>query len=165
MEKIRVVFMGTPDFAVPCLEMLVQEKYDVVAVVTQPDRPRGRGQKVTFSPVKEKALEHGLQVLQPKKIREPEAVETLKELKPDLMVVVAYGQILPPVLLDLPRLGCINVHASLLPKYRGAAPIHWALLEGEAVTGVTTMHMDVGMDTGDMILKEEIAIGPDLTMG
>ena len=165
MEKIRVVFMGTPDFAVPCLEMLVREQYDVVAVVTQPDRPRGRGQKVTYSPVKEAALAHGLSVLQPKKISDAEAIAELSALQPDLMVVVAYGQILPPALLDLPRFGCINVHASLLPEYRGAAPIHWALLNGETLTGITTMHMDVGMDTGDMILKKELAIGPDMTTG
>ncbi len=165
MEKIRVVFMGTPDFAVPCLEMLVREEYDVIAVVTQPDRPRGRGQKVTYSPVKEAALRHGIKVLQPKKVREAEAIAELSAMQPDLMVVVAYGQILPPALLDLPRFGCINVHASLLPEYRGAAPIHWAILNGETMTGVTTMHMDVGMDTGDMILKKELAIGPDMTTG
>ncbi|WP_346354548.1 methionyl-tRNA formyltransferase [Azotosporobacter soli] len=165
MNKTRVVFMGTPDFAVPCLDILVKEGYEIVAVVTQPDRPRGRGQKVTFSPVKEAALMHGLEILQPKKIREPEALESLMALQPDIMVVVAYGQILPKTLLDLPKWGCINVHASLLPKYRGAAPIHWAIMEGETLSGVTTMHMDVGMDTGDMILREELSIDPDMTTG
>ncbi len=165
MNKTRVVFMGTPDFAVPCLDMLVKEGYEIVAVVTQPDRPRGRGQKVTFSPVKEAALTYGLEVLQPKKIREPEAMERLIALQPDIMVVVAYGQILPKTLLDLPKWGCINVHASLLPKYRGAAPIHWAVMAGETLSGVTTMHMDVGMDTGDMILKDELPIGLDMTTG
>ncbi|MEG6585995.1 methionyl-tRNA formyltransferase [Dendrosporobacter sp. 1207_IL3150] len=158
MNNLRVVFMGTPDFAVPCLEMLVKEKYEVVAVVTQPDRPKGRGQKLMPSPVKEFALNNGLQVIQPAKIKTPEFEHKLSELNPDIIIVVAFGQILSKRILEIPPLGCINVHASLLPRYRGAAPIHWAVINGETSTGVTTMFMDVGLDTGDMILKAEIAI-------
>lgn len=165
MSKLRVVFMGTPDFAVACLDMLVAEKYDVLAVVTQPDRPKGRGQKLGQSPVKEAALAYGLPVLQPSKVKEVEFQAQLSSLKPDLIIVVAFGQLLPKVLLDLPPLGCVNVHASLLPYYRGAAPIHWAIINGEQVTGVTTMYMDVGMDTGDMILKAEVPIAEDATTG
>jgi len=165
MSDLRVIFMGTPDFAVPCLDKLVEEKYNVVAVVSQPDRPKGRGQKLAQSPVKEAALAYGLPVLQPEKVRESEFQEELVLLKPDLIVVVAFGQLLPKVLLDLPPLGCINVHASLLPYYRGAAPIHWAVMQGEEVTGVTTMYMDIGMDTGDMILKAEVPIGKEDTTG
>jgi methionyl-tRNA formyltransferase len=165
MPKPTIVFMGTPDFAVPCLEVLVNEKYDLLAVVTQPDRPRGRGQKISFSPVKTAALSHNIPVLQPEKIKCPDFQATLMQLRPDLIVVVAFGQFLPTVLLDLPKYGCINVHASLLPHYRGAAPIHWAVINGETVTGVTTMYMDAGMDTGDMILKGEIPIGPDDNTG
>lgn len=165
MSKLRVVFMGTPDFAVACLDMLVAQKYDVVAVVTQPDRPKGRGQKLGQSPVKEAALAYGLPVLQPHKVKEIEFQEQMSSLKPDLIIVVAFGQLLPKVLLDLPPLGCVNVHASLLPYYRGAAPIHWAIIKGEKVTGVTTMYMDVGMDTGDMILKAEIPIAENATTG
>ncbi len=165
MSDLRVIFMGTPDFAVPCLDKLVEEKYNVVAVVSQPDRPKGRGQKLAQSPVKEAALAYGLPVLQPEKVRESEFQEKLALLKPDLIVVVAFGQLLPKVLLELPPLGCINVHASLLPYYRGAAPIHWAVMKGEEVTGVTTMYMDIGMDTGDMILKAEVPIGKDDTTG
>ncbi len=165
MSDLRVIFMGTPDFAVPCLDKLVEEKYNVVAVVSQPDRPKGRGQKLAQSPVKEAALAYGLPVLQPEKVRESEFQAKLALLKPDLIVVVAFGQLLPKVLLDLPPLGCINVHASLLPYYRGAAPIHWAVMKGEEVTGVTTMYMDIGMDTGDMILKAEVPIGKDDTTG
>ena len=165
MSDLRVIFMGTPDFAVPCLDKLVEEKYNVIAVVSQPDRPKGRGQKLAQSPVKEAALAYGLPVLQPEKVRESEFQAKLALLKPDLIVVVAFGQLLPKVLLDLPPLGCINVHASLLPYYRGAAPIHWAVMKGEEVTGVTTMYMDIGMDTGDMILKAEVPIGKDDTTG
>jgi methionyl-tRNA formyltransferase len=157
--------MGTPDFAVPCLERLVAANHEVVAVVTQPDRPKGRGQKLTASPVKEAAIKYGLPVLQPEKIKEPGFIEQLAALKPDIIVVVAFGQFLPKILLELPPLGCINVHASLLPYYRGAAPIHWAVINGEKVTGVTTMYMDLGMDTGDMILKAETAIGGQDTSG
>jgi len=165
MANLRVVFMGTPDFAVPCLEMLVQENYDIVAVVTQPDRPKGRGQKLMPSPIKECALSNGLTVLQPEKIKTPAFEEQLASLKPDIIIVVAFGQILSKNILELPPLGCINVHASLLPKYRGAAPLHWAVINGETVTGITTMFMDVGLDTGDMILKAEVAIGKDETTG
>lgn len=165
MAKPTVVFMGTPDFAVPCLDMLVNEKYDILAVVTQPDRPRGRGQKLSPSPVKKAALANKLPVLQPEKVKYPEFHKKLTQLKPDLIIVVAFGQFLPKSLLDLPKYGCINVHASLLPKYRGAAPIHWAVINGEEKTGVTTMYMDIGMDNGDMILHSEIPIGPDDTTG
>lgn len=164
-EKTRVVFMGTPDFAVPCLAMLVNEGYDVLAVVSQPDRPKGRGQKLTPSPVKEAALSFGLPVLTPERIKEAAFIDTMKELKPDIIVVVAFGQFLPRVLLELPVYGCVNVHASLLPQYRGAAPIHWAIINGESKTGITTMFMDIGMDTGDMILKAEVPIGPADTTG
>ena len=165
MSKLRVVFMGTPDFAVPCLDMLVAEQYNVVAVVSQPDRPKGRGQKLAMSPVKQAALNYGLTVLQPHKVKEVGFQTELSLLKPDLVIVVAFGQLLPKTMLDIPPLGCINVHASLLPRYRGAAPIHWAVMNGEQVTGVTTMYMDVGMDTGDMILKSEIRITADDTTG
>ncbi len=165
MSKLRIVFMGTPDFAVPCLDQLVAEGHHVVAVVTQPDRPKGRGQKLAQSPVKEAALAYGFPVLQPNKVREIEFQMELSLLKPDLIVVVAFGQLLPKVMLDLPPLGCINVHASLLPYYRGAAPIHWSVINGEKLTGVTTMYMDVGMDTGDMILKDEVPIQENETTG
>lgn len=165
MKSLRVVYMGTPDFAVPCLDKLIADGHEVAAVVTQPDRPKGRGQKLTASPVKEAALRYGLPVLQPEKIKTSEFLAELIALKPSLIVVVAFGQFLPKALLDLPPLGCINVHASLLPRYRGAAPIHWAIMNGETATGITTMYMDAGMDTGDMILKAEAPIGPDETTG
>ncbi len=162
---MRIVFMGTPDFSVPVLEALVQEGHEVVQVVTQPDKPKGRGKSVLMTPVKEKALALGLPVWQPERIRRPEAVEQLKELAPDVIVVVAFGQILSRQVLDIPRFGCVNVHASLLPKYRGAAPIQWAILDGETCTGVTTMLMDEGIDTGDMLEKMEVPIAPDETGG
>lgn len=165
MSKIRVIFMGTPDFAVPCLTMLVNGEYDVQAVVSQPDRPKGRGQKLAPSPVKEAALSYGIPVLTPPRIRDAAFIENMRQLHPDIIIVVAFGQFLPKELLDLPRLGCVNVHASLLPQYRGAAPIHWAIINGEKTTGITTMYMDVGMDTGDMLLKAEVAIGADDTTG
>ncbi|MBP2650176.1 MAG: Methionyl-tRNA formyltransferase [Firmicutes bacterium] len=165
MNKLKIVYMGTPDFAVPCLDKLVQEAHEILAVVTQPDRPKGRGRKLAPSPVKEAAIRHELPVLQPEKIKTPEFVAELKALNPDIIIVVAFGQILSSAILELPKLGCINVHASLLPAYRGAAPIHWAVINGEQVTGVTTMYMDVGLDTGDMILKEEIPISADQTTG
>lgn len=165
MSNCRIIFMGTPDFAVPCLDMLVKEKYNVVAVVTQPDRPKGRGQKLTASPVKQAALKYNLPVLQPEKIKTPDFENKLTLLQPELIVVVAFGQFLSQSILTLPACGCINVHASLLPQYRGAAPIHWAVIHGENHTGVTTMYMDIGMDTGDMILKSEIPIGPEDTTG
>src|SRR5258706_2055271 len=150
---MKLIYLGTPAFAVPTLEHLLRAGHDVVAVFTQPDRPKGRGQKDTMPPVKEAALRLGIPVFQPERIRRPEAVERLTSMKPDVMVVVGYGQILPQAILDLPPLGIINVHASLLPKYRGAAPIQWSIAKGEAVTGVTTMKIDAGLDTGDMLLK------------
>lgn len=157
MKKLKVIFMGTPDFAVPCLKKL-HEHHDIIAVITQPDRRRGRGQKVIYSPVKEFALQANLNILQPEKIKTMEFENILENMYPDLIVVVAFGQILSKRILDIPPLGCINVHASLLPLYRGAAPIHWSVINGEAKTGVTTMFMDVGLDTGDMLLKQEICI-------
>jgi methionyl-tRNA formyltransferase len=162
---MKILFMGTPDFAVPCLEALVKNNHDVVAVVTQPDRPKGRGKKVLPPPVKAKAMEIGIPVLQPKKIKEKESVELIKKMDFDCCVVVAYGQILPKEILEKPEKGCINVHASLLPKYRGAAPINWAIINGEDETGITTMYMNEGLDTGDMILKEEVIIEEDMTAG
>lgn len=164
-DNKRIVFMGTPEFAVPCLEVLIQEGYFIPAVVTQPDRPRGRGQKVAFSPVKETALKYDIPVLQPSKVKEPAFQQELIALSPDIIVVVAFGQLLPKSVLELPPLGCVNVHASLLPQYRGAAPIHWSVINGDEITGVTTMYMDIGMDTGDMILKAEVPIGEAETTG
>ena len=160
---MRIVFMGTPDFSVPVLEALVREGHQVVGVVTQPDKPKGRGKAVLMTPVKEKALELGLSVYQPLKVREPEFVEVLKGLTPDIMVVVAFGQILTKTVLEIPPKGCVNVHASLLPKYRGAAPIQWAIIDGEKETGVTTMMMDQGIDTGDMLEKAPVAITDEET--
>jgi methionyl-tRNA formyltransferase len=156
---MRIVFCGTPAFAVPTLKaMLSDASHSVVAVITQPDRPRGRGQGISFSPVKETALAAGIPVLQPVKIRGPEAQEMLEKFAPDCFVIIAYGQIIPEGLLPLSRCGWINLHASLLPKYRGAAPINWAIANGELRTGLTTMQIDKGMDTGDMLLQEEIDI-------
>lgn len=155
---MRIVFMGTPDFAVSCLEALIENKYNVVAVVSQPDKPKGRGNKLSPTPVKELALHNNIEVFQPEKAKDPEFIEKLKEINPDLIVVVAYGHILPKSILDIPRLGCINIHGSLLPSLRGAAPIQWSIINGDKVTGVTSMYMDVGMDTGDMILKRETEI-------
>ncbi len=157
--------MGTPEFAVPSLEMLVNEGYEVVAVVTQPDKPKGRGNKMCAPPVKEFALKHDITVLQPNKIKTDEFVEEIRTLKPDLLITAAYGKILSKELLDVPLKGCINVHGSLLPAYRGAAPINWAVINGEKTTGITTMFTDVGLDTGDMLLKKELAIGPNMTVG
>lgn len=154
--------MGTPDFATPTLERLIKE-HDVVAVVTQPDKPKGRGNKMTYSPVKEVALQNNIPVLQPIKIKQKEAIAEIESYKPEVIVVVAFGQFLSKELLDMPKYGCINVHGSLLPKYRGSAPIQWSIINGEAVTGVTTMLMDVGCDTGDMLLKSEIHIQEDDT--
>ena len=162
---MKIVFMGTPDFSVPVLEALVKAGHQVEAVVTQPDKPKGRGKAVLMTPVKEKAMELGIPVYQPVKVREPEFVEVLKELKPDVMVVVAFGQILPKAVLDIPPYGCVNVHASLLPKYRGAAPIQWVVIDGEKESGVTTMMMDVGLDTGDMLLKTEVSVDAKETGG
>ena len=162
---MRVIFMGTPEFAVPTLEALLAAGHEVVGVVTQADKPRGRGKAVQFPPVKEKALERGLTVYQPDKIRDPAFLDLLRQLKPDAIVVVAFGKILPKAVLDLPRYGCINVHASLLPKYRGAAPIQWAVIDGEKESGVTTMYMDVGLDTGDMIDKTVVPLDAKETGG
>lgn len=161
---MKLVFMGTSDFAVPCLTRLAQ-KYEVAAVFTQPDKPKGRGMKLKPTPVKAEALNLGIPVYQPDRIRDGESLNILKELNPDCIIVVSYGQILPKAVLELPRLGCINVHASLLPDYRGAAPIHWAILNGEKETGITTMYMDVGLDTGDMILKAVSPITEEITVG
>ena len=162
---MRVIFMGTPDFSVGTLEALIQAGHEVVLAVTQPDKPKGRGGKVQYTPVKEKALEHGIPVFQPVKVREKSCVEELARYGADVMVVIAFGQILPKEILELTPYGCINVHASLLPKYRGAAPIQWSIIDGETVTGVTTMQMDEGLDTGDMLLKAEVPIEADETGG
>lgn len=162
----NVVFMGTPDFAVGTLQALLDcERYQVQAVFTQPDKPKGRGKAMQMTPVKEVAVAAGIPVYQPVKIREPEYVEILKELKPDAIVVVAFGQLIPKAILELPEHGCINVHASLLPMYRGAAPIQWAVINGDKESGVTTMRMDEGLDTGDMILKETVTLADDETGG
>ncbi len=156
---MRLVFMGTPDFAVPALEARIRCGHEVAAVVTQPDRPRGRGKAIIMSPVKQKALEHGIAVLQPERIKKDEAfLKSLEEISPDAIVVAAFGQILPETILRLPRYGCINIHASLLPKYRGAAPIQWAVINGEEFSGVTTMQMDAGLDTGDIMETKEVEL-------
>jgi len=161
---MRIVFMGTPDFAVPCLKVLV-DKYDVVAVFTQPDRRKGRGKKVAMSPVKECALEHNIAVYQPEKIKKSDDIQVLKDLEPDLVIVVAYGQLLSQEILDIPKLGCINVHASLLPKYRGAAPANFAIVNGEKESGVTTQYMVKKLDAGDMIDKITVDIPMDMNTG
>lgn len=158
---MEVVFLGTPLFAVPTLERLIAAGHSVRLVMTQPDRPKGRGQSLAISPVKECAQRHGLAVYQPERIRRPECVEALRGTSARVMVVVGYGQIIPQSIIDLPPLGIINLHASLLPKYRGAAPIQWAIANGETRTGVTTMRIDAGLDTGDMLLRADIAIGPE----
>ena len=162
---MRIVFMGTPDFSVPVLETLIGSGHQVIGVVTQPDKPKGRGKAVLMTPVKEKALEFDIPVYQPVKVRAPEFVEVLKELNPDIMVVVAFGQILPKSVLEIPKYGCVNVHASLLPRYRGAAPIQWVVIDGEKESGVTTMLMDEGLDTGDMLEKSVVVLDPDETGG
>jgi methionyl-tRNA formyltransferase len=163
--NIRTIFMGTPDFALPTLQGLIEAGVDLRGVFTQPDRPRGRGKVLTPPPVKKLALAHDLPVFQPEKLRDPAAVEQIRKLRPDLIVVVAYGQILPKSVLDIPQYGCINVHASLLPRYRGAAPIHKAVIDGEQVTGVTTMLMDAGLDTGDILVRRATEIGREETAG
>lgn len=163
---MRIVFMGTPDFAQESLKALYEAKYEILAVVTNPDRPSGRGMKLNASPVKLYAEKEEMLIYQPQKIKgNTEFIEQIKALKPDVICVVAYGKILPKEILEIPLKGCINVHGSLLPKYRGAAPIQWAVINGDKKTGVTTMYMDTGMDTGDMILKEELEIGEDETTG
>ena len=165
MSKLKVLFMGTPDFAVPTLEALCNSEYDVIEVVTQPDKPKGRGKSVQMTPVKECALKYDIPVYQPVRLRNEESVAHLAELDIDFMVVVAFGQILPKSVLDMPRYGCINLHSSLLPAYRGAAPMQWTIINGETKTGVTTMYMDEGIDTGDILLQEETPIYDDETGG
>jgi methionyl-tRNA formyltransferase len=161
---MRLVFCGTPQFAVPTLRHLLgQSVFEIAAALTQPDRPRGRGQEVSSSPVKQTALDAGIPVHQPEKIRAPEVQNLFERLAPDVVVIIAYGQIIPARLLPIPRLGWINLHASLLPKYRGAAPISWAIVNGETKTGITTMRIDAGMDTGEILLQEEMGIGPEET--
>lgn len=163
---MKVLFMGTPDFALESLKSIYDAKYEIIGVVTNPDKKKGRGMKVSYSPVKEYALEKNLKIYQPLKVRNNEEfINEIKEEAPDVICVVAYGKILPKEILEIPKLGCINVHGSLLPKYRGAAPIQWAVLNGDKETGITTMYMDEGMDTGDMILKEKIDIGKEETTG
>jgi len=162
---LKVVFMGTSDFAVPSLAKLIDSQHQILGVVTQPDRPKGRGNKVLFSPVKELAAQHGLDIYQPSRIKDESAVDMLRNWEADLIVVASYGQILPADVLDLPRLGCINVHASLLPHYRGAAPIQRAIMAGDKVSGVTTMFMNIGLDTGDIILQRPVEINEDMDHG
>ena len=162
---MRIVFMGTPDFAAASLKKLIDKKYDIAAVFTQPDKPRDRGMKLSYSPVKELALENNIPVYQPTKLRDGTATELIKSLDPDILVVVAYGRILPDDMLEVPKYGAINVHASLLPKYRGAAPIQWAVLNGDKITGVTTMYLASEMDTGDIIYTAETEIGEFETSG
>lgn len=161
---MKVIFMGTPDFSVPVLQGLIDSKeHEVTAVVTQPDKPRGRSGKLVFTPVKQLAVEHGIPVYTPKRVKDPEFVKELSQIPCDVIVVIAFGQILSKEILDLPKYGCINVHASLLPRWRGAAPMQWAIIAGDEMTGITTMQMDVGLDTGDMLLAKEIPISPNET--
>ena len=163
---LKILFMGTPDFAQESLKSIYDAGFEIIGVVTNPDKPKGRGMKLAYSPVKEYALEKNLKIYQPIKIRNnTEFLDEIRALAPDVICVVAYGKILPKEILEIPKLGCINVHGSLLPKYRGAAPIQWAVLNGEKITGITTMYMNEGMDTGDTILKEEVEIGPEETTG
>lgn len=162
---MKLVFMGTPDFAATILEGLIGSRHEILAVVTQPDKKKGREQKLSASPVKELAIKHGIAVYQPNKVKEPQFLNLMNELNPDAIIVAAFGQILPKALLDIPKYGCINVHASLLPKYRGAAPIQYAILDGETETGISIMYMDEGIDTGDIILQEKLSIEPDETGG
>ncbi len=162
---MKVIFMGTPDFSVGTLEALIEADHEVVLAVTQPDKPKGRGKEMQFPAVKEVALAHNIPVFQPKKVREKDCIEELRKYQADIIVVIAFGQILPKEILELTPYGCVNVHASLLPKYRGAAPIQWSIIKGETVTGVTTMQMDEGLDTGDMILKTKVPITSEETGG
>ncbi len=162
-NKMKIIFMGTPDFSVGTLEALIEAGHEVCLVVTQPDKPKGRGKEMQFTPVKEAAVKHGIPVFQPVKVRQPECIEELKKYDADVMIVVAFGQILPKEILEMTPYGCINVHASLLPAYRGAAPIQWAVIRGDKVSGVTTMQMDEGLDTGDMIMKTEVVLSEDET--
>lgn len=160
---MKILFMGTPEFAVASLRALIGSDHDVCCVISQPDRPRGRGRKLEPTPVKKLALKHSIEVLQPEKIRTSESISMIGSFKPDMICVAAYGKIIPPEILEIPLMGCVNVHASLLPKYRGAAPVNWAIINGEKKTGITTMLMDEGMDTGDILLKKETGIGEDET--
>lgn len=162
---MRLVFMGTPDFAVNSLERLIADKHEIVGVFTQPDKPQGRKMKLTPSPVKQLALTHNIPVYQPDSFKNESQLELLRELNPEVIIVVAYGKLLPSYVLDLPKYGCINVHGSLLPKYRGAAPIQWMVLDGEKTAGVTTMYMDRGLDTGDILLTKETPVGENETAG
>ena len=162
---MKVIFMGTPDFSVGTLEALIEAGHEVALVVTQPDKPKGRGGKMQYTPVKEVAVAHNIPVYQPKKVRDPEVIQKIRELAPDVLVVVAFGQIIPQEILDIAPYGCINVHGSLLPKYRGAAPIQWAVIDGEKESGVTTMQMDAGLDTGDMLLKTVVPLDEKETGG
>ncbi len=162
---MKIIFMGTPDFSVGTLEALIEAGHEVVLAVTQPDKPKGRGKEMQYTPVKECAITHGIPVFQPVKVREAECVAKLKEYDADIMVVIAFGQILPQSILDITPYGCVNVHASLLPKYRGAAPLQWSIIDGEEVTGITTMQMDAGLDTGDMLLKVEVPMDQKETYG
>ncbi len=162
---MKIIFMGTPDFSVGTLKALIEAGHEIVLAVTQPDKPKGRGGKMQFPPVKETAMEYQIPVFQPKKVRDPDCIEELRKYPADIMVVIAFGQILPKEILQMTPYGCINVHASLLPKYRGAAPIQWAVINGEKVSGVTTMQMDEGLDTGDMLLKTEVVLDEKETGG
>ncbi|MFW5649058.1 MAG: methionyl-tRNA formyltransferase [Candidatus Alkaliphilus sp. MAG34] len=162
---MKIVYMGTPQFAVPCLETLVNGRHEVIGVFTQPDRPSGRGRKINITPIKEKALSYNIPIFQPDTLENVEVFENIEKLDPDIIVVVAYGQILPEEILRIPEHGCVNVHASLLPKYRGAAPINWVIINGEGSTGITTIYMDTGLDTGDILLRKEIKIYEDETAG
>ena len=162
---MKIIYMGTPDFAVEALEALASSRHEVTAVFTQPDKPKGRGKAMQFTPVKEVALRENIPVYQPKKVRDPELIQKIRELAPDVLVVVAFGQIIPQEILDIAPYGCINVHGSLLPKYRGAAPIQWAVIDGEKESGVTTMQMDAGLDTGDMLLKTVVPLDEKETGG
>lgn len=162
---MKIVFMGTPEFAVPSLKRLIEE-FEIAAVFTQPDKPKGRGKKLAMSEVKEAAIKYSIPVFQPERLKnDTELIKMLKEMEPDFIIVVAYGQILTKEVLNIPKYGCINLHASLLPKYRGAAPINWAIINGEKITGNTTMFMDIGLDTGDMLLKSEVVITENMTAG
>lgn len=165
MDNLRIIFMGTPEFAVPSLRAIHGQGYQILKVITQPDRPRGRGQKLSYSAVKEAALDLGLEVWQPARVKDPDVINIIRTLQPDLILVVAFGQILPEGILEIPALGCINLHGSLLPAYRGAAPIQRAIINGEKETGVTTMLMDTGLDSGDMLLKETVEIPENMTFG
>ena len=162
---MRVIFMGTPDFAVPTLEAIIAAGHEVALVVSQPDKAVGRSKALKYTPVKACAVAHGIEVYQPERVRNQECVEYLRRYQPDIIIVEAFGQLIPKAILEMPRYGCVNVHASLLPKYRGAAPIQWAVINGDKVTGVTTMRMEEGLDTGDMIMKQEVVLSGEETGG